>query len=61
MATILDFQRKSVNSERPRDDGKPCQVVFFTGVRYERTGSADRLAPEAGARRPPEASANLTV
>jgi hypothetical protein len=61
MATILDFQRKSVNRERPGGDGKPCQVVFFTGVRYERANAADRSTSETGQRRPPEASANLTV
>jgi hypothetical protein len=35
--------------------------VFFTGVRYERANAADRSTSETGQRRPPEASANLTV
>lgn len=41
MATILDFRQKPAAYPRPRSGGEPCEVVFFTGVRYERGASAD--------------------
>lgn len=52
MATILDFRQKPAANPRPRS-GDPCEVVFFTGVRYERGTSADgrRIDPKLEDRR----------
>ncbi|MCO5159932.1 MAG: hypothetical protein M9939_02260 [Mesorhizobium sp.] len=40
MATILDFRQKPAANPKPRG-GAPCEVIFFTGVRYERGTAAD--------------------
>jgi hypothetical protein len=39
MATILAFRRKDQHARKPRTDGAPCEIVFYTGVRYERPGA----------------------
>jgi hypothetical protein len=46
MATILSFRRKPVTNHRPNHVGEPCQVVFFTGVRYERGAAPDGIRPD---------------
>ena len=53
MATIVDFRQKPATYTRPRSSGEPCEVIFFTGVRYERGASTDgrRIEPKLEDRR----------
>jgi len=55
MATILDFQHKSVKAMRPKIAGESGQVLFFTGVRYERAIPPDPRRSDPAPRRKPEA------
>ncbi len=43
MATILNFRRNDQRKPRPLPSGHNAEVVFFTGVRYERAAKADRI------------------
>jgi len=36
MATILTFRRNGQQARKPRPEGAVCEIVFYTGVRYER-------------------------
>lgn len=36
MATILTFRRNEQQVRKPRPEGAVCEIVFYTGVRYER-------------------------
>lgn len=36
MATILTFRRNEQQVRKPRPEGTVCDIVFYTGVRYER-------------------------
>lgn len=41
MATILTFRRNEQQVRKPRPDGAVCDIVFYTGVRYERDSAED--------------------
>jgi len=43
MATILNFRRNDQRKPRPLPSGHSAEVVFFTGVRYERAAATDRI------------------
>lgn len=47
MATILNFRPRQSTISRPREGSGPAQVVFFTGVRYERSASGEARKVEA--------------
>lgn len=60
MATILEFRRKQGRAAVPKRDGAACQIVFFTGVRYERGGPHDGRRPDQRPDdRAPDRQANL--
>jgi hypothetical protein len=44
MATILTFRRSEQQVRKPRPEGEVCDIVFYTGVRYERPVAPSPLA-----------------
>ncbi|MBX9760963.1 MAG: hypothetical protein K2Y29_19455 [Beijerinckiaceae bacterium] len=56
MAVILKLPTQARSLSPPRDmAGASAEILFFTGVRYERTGAAaDRKAPARQRRRRPQ-------
>lgn len=45
MADILQFRARSTASARAKD--RPCEIVIFPGVRYERTDNGQGTAKAA--------------
>jgi hypothetical protein len=47
MATILQFRMpEKIQDETPERGGKSAQILFFTGVRYERREPKEIILPE---------------
>lgn len=63
MATILNFRQRQSTASRPREGSGPAQVVFFTGVRYERSAAGDLRRAEAKGddRKPSQQQATLPL
>jgi hypothetical protein len=36
MAMVIEFPKQSQANAPPREGGQPAQILFFTGVRYQR-------------------------
>lgn len=49
-----------MRAARPKSAGEACEVVFFTGVRYEKVGLPEGRRAETASMRPGEMSATLT-
>jgi hypothetical protein len=58
MGVVIEFSRQTQANAPPRSDGRSAQILFFTGVRYQRMsdpapGQNDGQSPtrEGGKRR----------
>ena len=54
MAVILKFPTEARAPAVPAMQGKGAQILFFTGVRYERAATAEAKAPRRPRRRRPQ-------
>jgi len=51
MAEVITFPAERVRRASAPDGSKPAQILFFTGVRYEREEPAPDLRPRRTRRR----------
>jgi len=51
MAEVITFPAERVRRASAPDGSKPAQILFFTGVRYERQDEAPQRQPSRAKRR----------